>query len=278
MQDPVSIPKLRSVYDMLSLKGKTAFITGAAGGIGSSSAAGLAEIGANVMLMDIPQQEETLKLYVQQIKDRYGANASYVVGDVADEASVNGMIDQTVKEFGSLEVCFSNAGIGLKPDNPTEISMEVWQKMLDVNLTGMFLVGRAAALKMLELKTAGSLIFTASMSGHIINKNNGPDHHHMVAYAATKSATVALAKSFAVNYAYANIRSNSISPGLMHSGLHKKMGMDLSTFPDTGYDNIPLNRWGTMDEIVGLITYLGSDMSSYVTGADIIIDGGYTVW
>ncbi|MDR1206203.1 MAG: SDR family oxidoreductase [Peptococcaceae bacterium] len=280
MKDPTAIPELRSIYDMLSLKGKTAFVTGGAGGIGSSSAAGLAEIGANVMLMDIPSQEETLKKYARQIADRYGTKASYVVGDVADEKGVADMINKTVAELGSLDVCFSNAGVGLAPDNPSQMPLDIWQKMLDINLTGMFLVGRTAALKMLELKNkSGSLIFTASMSGHIINKNqSGKDHHHMAAYAATKSATVALAKSFAMNYAYANIRANSISPGLMHSGLHKKFGMDLSTFPETGYDAIPLDRWGTMDEIIGLIAYLASDMSSYVTGADIIIDGGYTVW
>ena len=280
MGPPLTIPQLKSVYDLMSLKGRTAFITGGGGGIGSSSAAGMAEVGANVMLMDIPEAEGRLKEYVQQIKDRYGAKASYVTGDVASEEDVIRMINQTVEEFGTLDVCFSNAGVGLRPDNPSDMPLDVWQRMLDVNLTGMFLVGRTAALKMIELGTkSGSLIFTASMSGHIINQNRaGVDQKHMVAYAATKSATVHLAKSFAVNYARNNIRANSISPGLLHSGLHARMGRDASNNPLTGYDNIPLNRWASLDEIIGLLVYLASDLSSYVTGADIVIDGGYTVW
>jgi len=280
MGPPVSIPKLKSVYDMLSLKGRTAFITGGGGGFGSSSAAGMAEVGANIMLMDIPEAEDRLKEYTQQIKDRYGAKVSYVTGDVANEKDVIRMIDQTVKEFGSLDICYSNAGVGLNPDNPSDMPLEVWQRELDVNLTGMFLVGRTAALKMIELGTkSGSLIFTASMSGHIINQNRtGVDQKHMVSYASTKAATIHLAKSFAVNYARNNIRANSVSPGLMHSGLHKRMGWDVSEQPETGYSYIPMDRWGTLDEIIGLIVYLASDLSSYVTGADIVIDGGYTVW
>ena len=277
---PVTIPQLKSVYDMMSLKGRTAFITGGGGGIGSASAAGMAEVGANIMLMDIVDAEDRLQTCAQQIRERYGVGCSYVIGDVANEKDAIRMIDQTVKEFGSLDICFSNAGIGLGPDNPTDMPFEVWQRMLDVNLSGMFLIGRTAALKMIELGTKkGSLIFTASMSGLIINQNRrGEDQKHMVAYASTKAATIHLAKSFAVNYGHDNIRANSISPGLIHSGLHARMGRAADGNPDSGYDNIPLNRWGSLDEIVGLLVYLASDLSSYVTGANIVIDGGYTVW
>jgi NAD(P)-dependent dehydrogenase (short-subunit alcohol dehydrogenase family) len=264
---------------MISLKGRTAFITGGGGGFGSSAAAGMAEVGANIMLMDVPDAEERVSVIAQQIRERYGVKANYVLGDVADEKRVIEMIDQTAKEFGSLDVCFSNGGVGLNPDNPTALPLATWQRVLDVNLTGMFLVGRTAALKMIELGTKnGSMIFTASMSGHIINQNRSGGPEHMVAYASTKAATIHLAKSFAVNYAYKNIRSNSISPGLMHSGLHKRMGWDVTELPDTGYEYIPLNRWGNLNEIIGLLVFLASDLSSYVTGADIVIDGGYTVW
>ena len=279
MDAPLTIPQLKSVYDLMSLKGRTAFITGGGGGFGSAAAAGLAEVGANIMLMDLPAAEDRVGQIAQQIRDRYGAKVSYVLGDVSDEKRVKEMIDQTAKEFGSLDVCFSNGGVGLNPDNPSEMPLEVWQRVLDVNLTGMFLVGRTAALKMIELGTKnGSMVFTASMSGHIINQNREGEPEHMVAYASTKAATIHLAKSFAVNYAHKNIRSNSISPGLMHSGLHKRMGWDVTELPDTGYPYIPLNRWGTLDEMIGLLVFLASDLSSYVTGADIVIDGGYTVW
>lgn len=279
MDNPQTIPQLKSIYDMISMKGKTAFVTGGGGGIGSASAAGMAEVGANIMLMDIPEAEDRVRICAEQIRDRYKVKAGYVLGDVADEKSVTEMINKTVADFGSLDVCFSNAGIGLKPDNPSEMPVETWQKMMDVNLTGMFLVGRTAALKMKELGKGGSMIFTASMSGVIINQNrSGTNSNHMVAYAAAKSATIHLAKSFAVNYAPFNIRANSISPGMFHSGLHQRMGMDTTKLPDTGYDNIPMNRWASLDEIIGLIVYLASDLSTYTTGSNIVIDGGYTVW
>ena len=280
MDAPLTIPQLKSIYDLISLKGRTAFITGGGGGFGSSAGAGMAEAGANVMLMDVPEAEERVSLCAKQIRERYGVKAGYVLGDVADEKRVIEMIDQTVSELGSLDICFSNAGTGMRPDNPSDIPMEVWQRMLDVNLTGMLLVGRTAALKMIELGTkSGSLIFTASMSGHIINQNrSGRDQKHMVAYASVKAATMHLAKSFAVNYARNNIRANSISPGLIHSGLHARMGADMSNHPETGYENIPMDRWGNLNDMIGLLVFLASDLSSYITGTDIVIDGGYTVW
>ncbi len=281
MNKPVTIPELKSVYDMMSLKGKTALITGGGGGIGSSCAAGMAEVGASIMLVDMPSAEDRLQSCCKQIKDRYGVTVDYAMCDVADEAGVLAAFDKTVSKFGTVDVVFSNAGIGLQPDNPEDIPLETWKRMLDINLTGMFMVDRAGANIMKKHGHGGSIINTASMSGHIINKmGRGMMNKHMVAYASVKAATIHLAKSIAVNYADCNIRCNSRSPGMFHSGLHKRMGINDNSdaFYNTVIPDIPLGRWAQLDEIIGLVVFLASDLSSYVTGSDIVIDGGWTIW
>lgn len=274
---PLKIHELKSVYDMMSLKGKVAFVTGGGGGIGRSCAAGLAEVGANIVLMDIPQKEDILRENCKSLSDRYGVKAIHVMGDVSDEESVVSMYDEIVKQFGTVDVVFSNAGIGVPNDNAAEITLKSWNKIFDVNLTGMLLIDRTGANIMKAHGHGGSIINTASMSGHIINKmSRNMMNQHMTAYAATKAATIHLSKSVAVNYVDCNIRCNSISPGLILSGLHDNM--DMSVLEKMCEECVPMNRFASLDEIIGLVVYLASDLSSYVTGSDFVIDGGCTIW
>ena len=274
---PLKINELKSIYDMMTLKGKTAFITGGAGGIGRSCAAGFAEVGANVVLMDIPQKEEILQENAKAIRERYGTEATYVTGDVAEEESVVSMFDTTVKKFGTVDVVFSNAGIAVPGDFPSSITLEKWNKALDVNLTGMMLVDRTGANIMKAHGHGGSIINTASMSGLIINKKSRDSmEKHMVSYAATKAAVIHLSKSIAINYVDHNIRCNSISPGLILSGLHDNM--DWSVLQKLCDECVPMNRFASLNEIIGLVVYLATDLSSYVTGSNFVIDGGFTIW
>jgi|LSQX01.1.fsa_nt_gb NAD(P)-dependent dehydrogenase (short-subunit alcohol dehydrogenase family) len=272
---PLKIHELRSVYDMMSLKGKVAFVTGGAGGIGRSCAAGLAEVGASIVLMDIPQKEELLKENCRAIAGRYGVEAIYFTGDVSDEESVTGIYEEISRKMGTVDVIFSNAGIAYDEDNAS-ISLEAWKMMVDINLTGMFLVNRIGANLMVSHGHGGSIINTASMSGHIINRmeRNAMDKH-MCAYAATKAGVVQLTKSMAANYVDAHIRCNSISPGLILSGLHDHM--DWSVLEKL-CEHVPMRRFASLNEIIGIVVYLASDLSSYVTGSDFVIDGGYTIW
>ena len=274
---PLQISQLKSIYDMLSLKGKTAFVTGGAGGIGRSCAAALAEAGADVVLMDICGKEEALDANCREIEKRYGCRAEKVTGNVADEEDVERMIWETVDRFGRLDVVFSNAGIGGRDDNPSSMDLEEWNRVLDVNLTGMFLVDRIAANKMKELGNGGSIINTASMSGHIINKGSRKDmSQHMVAYSAAKAGVIQLTKSIAVSYVEDRIRCNSISPGMILSGLNDNMDMSaLETYVE---NEVPMGRFASLDEIMGIVVFLASDLSSYATGSDFIIDGGVTIW
>ena len=273
---PLKINELRSVYDMMSLKGKTAFVTGGAGGIGRSCAAGLAEVGANIVLMDIPQKEDTLKENCRAITDRYGTKAIYLTGDVSDEDSVITMYEEISRQLGTVDVIFSNAGIAYDEDSAPSLSVTDWKKMVDVNLTGMFLIDRIGANVMKEQGHKGSIINTASMSGHIINRmTRDMMDKHMCAYAATKAGVVHLTKSVAANYVQNDIRCNSISPGLILSGLHDHMDMSVL---EKICSHVPMNRFASLNEIIGIVVYLASDLSSYVTGSDFIIDGGYTIW
>lgn len=274
---PLQISEQKSVYDMLSLKGKVAFITGAGGGIGRACAAALAEVGADVALMDIPQKADVLTENCKAIEERYHVKTISIVGNVAEEADVNRMINEVVQKLGRLDVVFSNAGIAGFEDNARQISLETWNRMVGVNLTGMLLVDRIAANKMAELGNGGSIINTASMSGHIINKLTREHmNEHMCAYASTKAAVIHLTKSVAVGYVNDNIRCNSISPGMILSGLHDNMDMD--ALMEFVHNEVPMDRFASLDEIVGIVVFLASDLASYATGSDFVIDGGVTIW
>lgn len=274
---PLQISELKSIYEMLSLKGKVAFITGGAGGIGRSCAAGLAEAGADIILMDIDAKKENLEKNCEEIEKRYGVHAGITTGNVADEADVNRMISETVEKFGRLDIVFSNAGIGGINDNPSQITLQEWKRVLDIDLTGMFLVNRIAANKMKELGNGGSIINTASMSGHIINKGSRQAmSQHMTAYAAAKAGVIQFTKSMAVSYVEDHIRCNSISPGMVLSGLHDNM--DMTALESYVENEVPMRRFASLNEIMGIVVFLASELSSYATGSDFIIDGGVTIW
>ncbi len=170
---PLQIHQLRSIYDMMSLRGKAALITGGAGGIGRSCAAGLAEAGASIVLMDIPEKKEMLQDNCRAIAGRYQAETMYVTGNVADEDHVNRMIGEAYEGMGRLDIVFANAGVGGNDDNPVQIQLSEWKKVIDINLTGVFLVDRIAANLMKKLGNGGSIINTASMSAILSTKEAG---------------------------------------------------------------------------------------------------------
>ncbi len=274
---PLQIGELKSVYQMLSLKGKVALVTGGAGGIGRSCAAALAELGANIVLVDIAAKQNVLAENCKIIQDKYGVEACGYGCDISVEAEIAEMVSSVVEKFGRLDVVFSNAGIGGKNDNAAEMELQEWKRVIDINLTGMFLVDRICANAMKKLGNGGSIINTASMSGHIINKGSRQDmSKHMVAYSAAKAAVIQLTKSIAVSYVDDKIRCNSISPGMILSGLHDNM--DMNALMEFVHDMVPMNRFATLDEIVGIVVYLATELSSYATGSDFVVDGGVTIW
>jgi NAD(P)-dependent dehydrogenase (short-subunit alcohol dehydrogenase family) len=261
---------LRSVYDMISLKGKTAFITGAAGGIGRSTAAAMAELGAKVVLSDIPALEEKLQEAVWAIKERYNAEVEYAVADVTDPVSVQAAIDKAVAAFGTIDILHNNAGIGIKPDN-AEIDLDQWNKIVSVNLTGALLVAQAVVRVMKEHGHGGSIVTTSSMSALIVNTGVG--------YAATKAGVRHMTDSMAMELAPFGIRCNSVAYGFILSGMHENMNQDnskLNELYDLFADATPIGYIGELSDVVGCVIFLASDLSHFATGSTVVVDGGYS--
>ena len=264
------IMDLDSVYDMISLKGKVALVTGGAGGIGRSTGAAMAELGAKVMLMDIPSQEENLKSVVADIRKRYNADVEYVIGDVRDPQSIQNFVDKTVETYGTIHILHNNAGVGGSGDN-AEIALDTWNNVVAINLTGPLLVAQAVIRVMKAHNHGGSLITTASMSGIIVNTGPG--------YASTKAGVRHMTDSLAMALAKDNIRCNSVCYGFILSGMHEHMGTAEPEFVEGMYkrfeETTPMGRMGTLSDAVGCVVYLASDLSRFTTGTSIICDGGY---
>lgn len=267
------IKDLRSLRADFSLVGKVALVTGASGGIGRSTAAGFAELGAKVMLMDLPRQEVKLQQYCQEIGNRYGAEVDYVIGDVSDEDSVIAFVQATIKRFSHIDVLHNNAGISMGGGMKIEsMPLSKWQNSINVNLTGMFLVGRTVANVMKAQGHGGSIINTASMSGRIVNTE--------AAYCTAKAGIIHLTSCMALEYIKENIRVNSVSFGGMLSGLHETFCKtpDVLAARYAALDkNTPIGRLGDLSETVGPVMFLATNLSSYMTGADLLIDGAYCV-
>jgi NAD(P)-dependent dehydrogenase (short-subunit alcohol dehydrogenase family) len=264
---PLAIKELRSVREMLSMKGKVALVTGAGGGIGRSTAAAFAELGAKVALMDIPAKEAELKKNVAAIRKRFGAECMYVLGDVSDPKSVEDFIQKVVDTYGTIHIVHNNAGVGGR--DGANMPIEDWNRSVGINMTGSFMVARTCARFMKEHGHGGSIVTTSSMSGVIIN--TGP------AYAATKAAARHMTAALAIEYARDNIRCNSVCYGYICSGMHESFGGDVNPMYDHFAKATPMGRMGDLSEAVGAVVYLASDLGSFHTGASEIIDGGVCI-
>ena len=251
MGTAIDISHLRSIKDRFSFEGKKGFVTGAAGGIGRSTAAALAELGADVALVDI-NLERALQ-NAEEINKRFGTHCIALRCDVSDPNSVSTMMAEVLRAYGEVNFVHSNAGI-ISPDDNGDMPLESWNRMLGVNLTGMMLVDQAAAHQM---------------------KAQGKGARHSICYTATKAGVLHLTKSFAMEFCRDHIRFNSISPGYMLSGIHDNIPQ---SYLDEIAKDTPMQRFGTMDEIGGLVAFLLSDLATFITGYDVLVDGGHCVW
>ena len=251
-----------NVNEKFVLSGKKAFVTGAARGIGKCAALALAQAGADVAIVDmlIDKAEET----AEEVR-KLGRKSIAVKCDVTDPDDVDKMIDTIVKEFGKIDIAYNNAGICI--NEPAEdMSFEHWKKVIDVNLTGIFLTARAAGRVMLK-NGGGSIINTASMSGHIVNVPQP-----QCAYNASKAGVILLTKSLAVEWANKNVRVNCISPGYIATDMTKAAKQWIPLWMDQSV----MKRMGEPEELAPAIVYLASDASTFTTGCDIVIDGAFT--
>jgi sorbose reductase len=252
-----------SVLDLFDLHGKRALVTGASSGIGKRVAIAYAEAGAEVALA--ARHAEALEVVADEIAAA-GGRAVPIRCDVTQPEQVSGMLDQVTAELGGIDVAVCNAGI-ITVTPMLEMPPEEFQSIQDTNVTGVFLTAQAAAKAMVRQGQGGVIINTASMSGHIINIPQQVGH-----YCASKAAVIHLTKAMAVELAPHKIRVNSVSPGYILTELVEP----LSEYHALWEPKIPLGRLGRPEELTGLYLYLASAASSYMTGSDIVIDGGYT--
>ena len=247
---------------MFGLKGKIAIVTGGGRGIGQVIACGLAKAGAEVVIISRSGAEETVKMIEED-----GGKAYDLKADVTDETQVDHALQTILDRSGSIDILFNNAGICMH-QSTLEATIEEFRQVVDVNLTGEFIMARAVGRIMIERGIKGSIINMASMSGTIVNIPQW-----QCSYNASKAAVIHMTKSLAVEWADYGIRVNSLSPGYIATPMAVDVPKELK---DAWLPLMPLHRMGTPEELIPAILYLASDASGYTTGSDIIVDGAYS--
>lgn len=252
------------VMGLFGLPGKRALITGASSGIGKRVAQAYLQAGAHVAIA--ARHADALGAAAAEIAAHGDGTVVAIPCDVTEPEQVSAMVDRVTAELGGVDIAVCNAGI-ISVRSLLEMAPAEFQRIQDTNVTGVFLTAQAAARAMVAQGRGGAIITTASMSGHIINVPQPVGH-----YCAAKAAVLHLTKAMAVEFAPHNIRVNSVSPGYIHTELVEP----LADYHQLWEPKIPLGRMGRPEELVGLYVYLASDASSYMTGSDVVIDGGYS--
>ncbi|MFH0728460.1 MAG: glucose 1-dehydrogenase [Pseudomonadota bacterium] len=262
--------------DLFNLEGKTALVTGASYGMGRSFAQTLAEAGANVVIT--ARNKDLLEETAAALK-KTGRKVLTIAADVSNPDDVARMIDETVSTFQTLDIAVNNAGIVTQPERFHEMRLDDWQKVISVNLTGLFMCMQKEIAQMLKQGTGGSIINNSSVLGLV---GLDPDMKPRVNYIASKHGVNGLTKQGAVEYAEYGIRVNAIAPA-WHAGTSlAKARSDAQTSEEQDQREInliartPMRRRGKVEELQGLVLFLASDASSYVTGQVIASDGGWT--
>ncbi len=262
----------RNIFD---LKKRTIVITGAAGLLGSEYALGLSEVGANVVLADV--DFEKCKLIENDIIKQYQTNPLTVKVDLTSKASIKQMIRNVVKKYKKIDVLINNAAYQGHPKvrttNFENLELEYWEKAIDVNLTAVFLCCQTVGRVMLK-QNYGNIINIGSIYGLVAPDQRiyGKSKQNSAAfYASTKGAVINFTRYLASYWGQNGIRVNCLSPG----GVQNLQDKD---FQKRYSEKTMLGRMAKKDEFVGAIIFLCSDASSYMTGSNLVVDGGWTAW
>ena len=247
---------------MFGLNGLVAVVTGGGQGIGQVIACALAKAGAEVVILNRSGADDTVRMIESD-----GGKAYFIATDVTREEDVEAAFSKILTQSGSLDIVFNNAGICMH-QSAFEGTIAEFREVLDVNLTGEYIVARAAGKIMVERGIQGSIINMASMSGSIVNVPQW-----QCSYNASKAAVIHMTRSLAVEWAEYNIRVNSISPGYIATAMSVDTPQELK---DAWMPLIPMRRMGKPEELIPAVLYLASSASAYTSGSDVIVDGGYT--
>ncbi|HDS06678.1 MAG TPA: SDR family oxidoreductase [Bacteroides sp.] len=247
---------------MSKLKNKIAIVTGGASGIGKETVKALAEKKVKVAIAD--NNEKAGKLLEKELLEK-GAEVMFIFVDVANEESVEKMVNDTVRKYGQLDIIVNNAGVGIMTTTH-EMSFEEYNRVISINLHGVFFGCKHAIRQMLNTAGCGCIINTSSILGFVGQPG-------AFAYNASKGAVNTLTKSLALEYAEKNIRVNAVNPGYVESGMVNREA--LGDFYDTLVSRHPIGRLGKPEEIAHAIMFLIEN--EFVTGLNLIVDGGYTI-
>lgn len=247
---------------MKLLENKVALVTGAGSGIGKAVSVLYAQEGAKVIVNDINTEQG--QAVVDQIKAD-GGEAFFIEGDVSKEGDVKRLVEKTVEKYGRLDIACNNAGIGGELNPTGEYSIEGWNKVVDINLNGVFF-GCKYELEQMEKNGGGVIVNMASIHG-IAAAPMSP------AYTSTKHAVVGLSRNIGAEYAQKNIRCNAVGPGYIETPLLDQVDPEMLEVIKAKH---PMNRLGKPEEVAELVLFLSSDKSSFITGGYYLIDGGYT--
>lgn len=251
--------------DIFDLKGKTAIITGAAAGLGRTMAEFLAAYGANVTIADLDMDgaEQT----AGEIRDTWGVKTLVSRCDVSRLPEIQQTVDDTLEEMGGLDILVNNAGINIR-ETALEVSEDHWDRILSINLKGVFFFAQAAG-RFMSKQGSGKIINMASIQGVTANMMR-------TAYCASKGGVIQTTKQLAVEWAGYNIQVNAIAPSFFVTPMNKPLFDDeeFSAFIDRG---TPLGRPGQPEELGGAVVFLASAASNFVTGHTLMVDGGWTI-
>lgn len=249
--------------NLFDLTDKTAIVTGGGKGIGRQMAQGLAEGGADVVLC--ARDAERCEQAAAELED-VGVRALGLGCDVRDPEQVQAVVGRTVSEFGGVDVLVNNAGTvwGAPPE---EMPLEGWQKVVDVNLTGVFLFSQAAGRTMID-GSGGAIVNIASVAGL---HGAPPEITNSVVYHATKGGVISFTRDLACKWARHGIRVNAIAPGWFPSDMANFV---LDRHGDELVRQVPLGRFGGPEDLKGVVVFLASAASAYVTGHTLVVDGG----
>jgi gluconate 5-dehydrogenase len=257
---------IRNMQKLFDLSGKVAVITGAGSGLGQGIAEGYAQLGAGVSVVDVnPEAAQTV---ANGIKAE-GGEAISVPCDVTQQDQVQAAVAQTLEEFGKIDVLVANAGIGDR--NPAEeMTDQQWDRVMDINLTGVWLFNQAVGKHMIKRSEGGRIINMASIGG-IVGVETGNAN-----YCASKGGIIAMTRCLAIEWAKHNILVNAIAPTHSRTPLIEKLMQDKPEVRTYFLGNIPLGRLGEVVDVVGPAIFLASDAAAFVTGHVLVADGGHT--
>lgn len=249
------------ILDQFKLNGKVAVVTGASRGLGLGMAEGLAQAGADIVLVDILDMTDA-----KAVIEALGRKCTTVTADLSQKESVATIVDAAVKQMGGIDILFNNAGI-IRRAPITEFSEKDWDDVMNINIRTLFFLSQAVGKLMIEQGRGGKIVNTASMlsfQGGIL----------VPSYTASKSAVMGLTKLLANELGAHNINVNAIAPGYMATDNTKALREDPARNKAI-LDRIPAGRWGTPEDLQGVAVFLASKASDYLQGYTIAVDGGW---